>query len=171
MLFHLRAHLTHVSKILAEAAVVVAVLPTIGLTLEIVVTRSAVLVAGGLAAVRDDFLYPPLLGLCGDIYRLVAVAARVVDARGDVIALGLQHIGQVELKGGLIAAHDEEVGIALRVNPNEGADAIAVFIIEVEAPFSLDLVVDTRLLYLKARGIDENVELVLFALKPRSLLR
>ena len=40
-----------------------------------------------------------------------------------------------------------------------------VFIIEVEAKLSLDLVVNTRLLYLKARGIDENIELVLFALK------
>ena len=127
------------------------------------------MVAGGLAAVLDDFLYPPLLGLCGGIHGLVAMAARVVDARGDVIALGLQHVGQVELEGGLVAAHDEEVGIALRVNPNEGADAIAVFIIEVEAQFSLDLVVNARLLHLEARGVDENVELVLFALKQRPL--
>src|SRR5262245_60866576 len=97
VLFHLRSHLTQVGKVPAEAAVVVAVLPTIELALEIVVTRGAVMVAGGLATVLDDFLYPPLLGLCSDVHRLVAMAARIVDARGDVIALCLEHVGQVEL--------------------------------------------------------------------------
>ena len=98
MLFHLRPHLTHVGKVPAEAAVVVAVLPAIGLALEVVVARGAVVVAGGLAAVLDDFLHPPLLGLWGDIHGLVAMAARVIDARGDVVALGLKHVGQVELE-------------------------------------------------------------------------
>src|SRR5439155_11176791 len=72
VLFHLRPHLTQVGKVLAEAAVVVAVLPAIGLALEVVVARCAVLVAGGLAAVLDDFLHPPLLGLCGAFDGLVA---------------------------------------------------------------------------------------------------
>src|SRR5713101_7050901 len=98
VLFHLRPHLTHVGKVLAEAAVVVAVLPAIGLALEVVVARGALLVAGGLAAVRDDFLHPPLLRLGGGIQGLIAMAASVIDARGDVVALGLKHVGQVELE-------------------------------------------------------------------------
>ena len=165
MLFHLRPHLPHVGKVLAETAVIVAVLPAIGLALEVVVARGAVMVAGGLAAVLDHFLYPPLFGLRGGIYGLVTMTARVVDARGDVIALGLQHVGQVELEGSLVAAHDEEVRIALRVDPDKGADAVGVFIIEVETQFSLDLVVNARLLHLEARGVDEDVEFVLLALK------
>src|SRR5713226_3354897 len=56
------------------------------------------------------------------------------------------------------------------MDPHEGADAFAVFIIEVEAMCSLDLVVNARLLHLEARGVDEDVELVLFALKYRPLL-
>ena len=89
------------------------------------------------------------------------MAARVVDARGDVIALRLQHVGQVELERRLVAAHDEQVGIALRVDPEQGADAIAILVVEVEAVLALDLVVDAGLLHLEAGGVDEQVELVL----------
>jgi len=41
------------------------------------------------------------------------VTARVLDARGDVIALGLQHVGQVELERRLITTHDEKIRVAL----------------------------------------------------------
>jgi len=170
MLFHLRPYIPHVGKVLAETAVIIAVLPAIGLALEVVVTRGAVMIAGGLAAVLDHFLYPPFFGLCGGIYRLVTMAARVVDACGDVIPLGLQHIGQVELERSLVAAHDEEVGIALRVDADKSANAVSVFIIEVETEFSLDLVVNARLLHLEARCVDEDIEFVLLALEYRPFL-
>src|SRR5262249_7002568 len=84
--------------------------------------------------------------------------------------LGLQHVGQVELEGGLVAAHDEEVGVPLRMDSIKRADTVTVFIVEVEAQFSSDLVVNAGLLYLEARSVDENIEFVLFALKQRSLL-
>src|SRR5437016_700533 len=61
-LCHLRPRLTHVRKVLAEAAVVAPILPAIELALEVVVARRALLVARSLAAMLDHFLHPPLLG-------------------------------------------------------------------------------------------------------------
>ena len=45
----------------------------------------------------DKLLHPPFLGVRLSLYCPNAVAARVLDARGDVIALRLQHVGQVDL--------------------------------------------------------------------------
>ena len=87
IVFHLRPDAFHVSAVAIEAAIVVAVLAALELALEIVVTRCAVLIAGGLAAMSDDFLHPPLFRVRTRINRLIAVAAHVIDARGDVVAL------------------------------------------------------------------------------------
>ena len=152
-----------------ETAVVVAVLATLKLALKVVIARGAVLVAGGLATVLDDLLHPPLFSLGGNVNGPIAVAAHIVDASGDVVALGLEHVGQVELKRRLVAAHDEQVRIALGVDAEQGTDAGAVFVGQVEAVHSPNLVVDAGLLDLKAGGVDEQVKGVLFALKDRSL--
>jgi len=50
----------HVGVVLEEAAVVVAVLAAVEFALEIVIARSAVLVAAGLAAMGDHLVDPPL---------------------------------------------------------------------------------------------------------------
>ncbi len=56
------------------------------------------------------------------------------------------------------------------MNSIERADAFVVFIIQVEATFPLDRVVNTSFLHLKACGVDEEIKFVLFAFKQRSLL-
>src|SRR5208282_6566418 len=93
VLVHSRLHLIKVATVLEEAAVVVAVLPALELALKVVVAWGAFLVTTGLTAMFDNLLHPPLFGLPGRIDGLKAIAARVVDARGDVIALGLEHVG------------------------------------------------------------------------------
>src|SRR5579871_2695498 len=112
VLLRVGANLIEVFAVSVKAAVVVTVLTPLELTLEVIVARSAVLVSSGLAAMVDDFLHPPLLSLRCDIYSLIAIAPRMIDARGDVIALRLQHVRQVELERGLVPTHDEHVGIA-----------------------------------------------------------
>jgi hypothetical protein len=62
VLIHPRLHLSQVVTVLKEAAIVVAVLAALELTFEIVVAGGAFLVTIGLAAMVDNFLYPPLLG-------------------------------------------------------------------------------------------------------------
>ena len=98
MILHPGVHLRQVLAVLEEAAVVVAVLTALELTFEVVIARRTLLIEAGLAAMFDDFLHPPFLGLRIRVEGLIAVAAGVVDARGDVIALGLEHVGQIELK-------------------------------------------------------------------------
>src|ERR1700722_4528373 len=84
--------------VLEEAAVIVAVLTAVGFTLKVVIAGRTFLIAGGLAAMLDDFLHPPFLGLRSRVDGLVIVAAGVTDTGGDVIALSLKHVGQVELE-------------------------------------------------------------------------
>src|SRR5690349_20180506 len=99
--------------VLVEAAVIVTILPALEFTLEIIVSGGTFLVAAGLAPIIDYFLDPPFLGRGCDVDRFVAVTAHVVDARGDVVALRLEHVSQVELERRLIAAHDEKVRITV----------------------------------------------------------
>lgn len=164
---HVRARVAHVLEVFYEAAIVVAVLAAVELALEIIIARGAFLIAAGLAAVLDDFLHPPLLRLGSGVHGGVAMAAAIIDAGGDVVALGLQHVGQVELERGLIAAHDEQIGIAMRVNAEQGADAVAVFILQIETVFATDAVVGAGLLHLEAGGVNQQVQLVLLALEQR----
>jgi hypothetical protein len=56
-----------VVAVLKEAAVIVAVLTALELTFEVIVAGGAFLVAIGLAAMLDDFLYPPFFGFRGRI--------------------------------------------------------------------------------------------------------
>src|ERR1043166_4115119 len=84
---HVIARGLHVAHVAAERTVVVAVLPAVRFTFEVVVARRAVLVPVGLAAALDHFLHPHLLGGGGGLHRAEIVLAQVVDARGDVIAL------------------------------------------------------------------------------------
>src|SRR5215469_405409 len=170
VVLHVRAHLVEVLAVGVEATVVVAVLTTLKLAFEVIVPGSAILVAGGLAAMCDDLLHPPFLRLRGDVDGVMAVAARVVDTHRNVITLCLQHVGQVELKGRLVAAHDEQVGIALRVDTQHGADAAGVFVVQLASALPHDLVVNAGFLHLEAGRVDEYVEFVLLALEYRTLL-
>ena len=99
------SHLGLVIKVVPEASIIVAVLPTICFTFKIVVPRCAFLIAARFAAMLDNFLYPPFLDLMGWFDRLVTVLPCIVDTGGNVIPLCLEHIRKVELKGSLIAAH------------------------------------------------------------------
>src|SRR5215467_10997213 len=72
---HVGAHRIEMLAVGVEATVVVAVLTTLKLAFEVIVPGSAILVAGGLAAMCDDFLHPPFLGLRGDVDCVMAVAA------------------------------------------------------------------------------------------------
>ncbi len=78
--------------VLVEAAIVVAVLPPLKLTLEVVVPWRAVPVAGGLAPILDDFLHPPFLCIGSGIHSLIVMPARVVDAGGNVITFCFEDI-------------------------------------------------------------------------------
>src|SRR3977135_1454179 len=89
VLLQLRSYIFHTRAVLIEATVVVAVLPALEFALEIVVAGRAVLIAVGLAAMLDDFLYPPFLCFRGRINRLIALAPRVIDACCNMVALRL----------------------------------------------------------------------------------
>src|ERR1700722_2921171 len=132
---------------LEEAAVLIAVLTPLELTFEVVIAGRAFLIAISLAAMPDDFVHPPFLGLRRRVDRLDAVAARVLDARCYVIALGLQHVGQVELKRRVVAAHDEEIRLSRRMDSRPGAYAFAILVVELEAVLAFDLIVDAGLLH------------------------
>ena len=82
-------------------------------------------------------------------------AAGVVDAARDVVALRLQHVRQVELERRLIAAHDEQVGVAMGVDAQYGADSISVLVVQIEVVFAGDPVVDPGLLDFEPRGVDQ----------------
>src|SRR5271170_3804630 len=99
------------------------------------------------------------------------MATRVLDARGDMIALRLQHVGQVKLERRLIAAHDEEIRIALRVDSQQRANALFILIVQLQSVLASDLVVDAGLLHLEAGRIDKYVKFVLLALEHWALLR
>src|SRR5689334_13749777 len=101
------------TAVLKETTIVIAVLTALKLALEIVIARRAFLVEVGLAAMLDDFLHPPFFGLRGHVERLITVTPYIVDAVRDVLALSLSDISKVELEGGLQAAHDEQIGIAM----------------------------------------------------------
>src|SRR5215469_8393707 len=58
----------------------------------------------------------------------------------------------------------------MRMDADQRPDAIAIFVVQVEAAFPADMVVNAGFLHLEASGINEQVELVLFALEHWSLL-
>lgn len=90
--------LTLVQEILPETTIVVAVLSTVELALEVVVTRRAILVTRCLATMVDDFLDPPFLAIACGVNGLIAVITGIGNTLSDVVTLGLQHVRQVELK-------------------------------------------------------------------------
>src|SRR5581483_6834237 len=168
VLLHLRPHLVHVAAILGKGAIVVAVLAAIEFTFEIVITGRAIVIAIGLAAVTDYLLHPPLLGFRRDVNRLVAVLPRVIDTGGDMVALRLQHLGQVETERRLIAAHDEQVRIAVRMNSQQRADTLGILVVQVEAALTANLIVDPGLLHFEAGCINQQIDRVLFTLENRT---
>ena len=71
-----------------------------------------------------------------------------------MVALGLQHIGEVELERRLITAHDKQIGETRSMNPEQRPNAILILILQVDAALALDIVIDTGLLDLETGGID-----------------
>ena len=71
-----------------------------------------------------------------------------------MVALGLQHISEVELERRLIPAHDKQIGETRSMNPEQRANAILILILQVDAALAFDVVIDTRLLDLETGGID-----------------
>ena len=53
-----------------------------------------------------------------------------------MIALGLQHVREIELKRGLISSHDEEVRKALGVNAKQRANTVGIFVFQIDDIFS-----------------------------------
>src|SRR5580698_8143396 len=98
MRIHPCANLFQMIAVLEETAIVVAILAALELTFEIIVAGRTLLIEAGLAAMFDDLLHPPFLGLRGRIQRLVAVTAHMVDASSDVLALGFDDVSKVELE-------------------------------------------------------------------------
>ena len=89
MLLQVFLQLSHVQVVLVEPAIVVAVLAAIAFTLEIIIAGRAILVSGGLAAMADYLVHPPLFRLRGRIDRLKVMLADVLDTFRDVLPLGL----------------------------------------------------------------------------------
>src|SRR5215469_15373088 len=165
------ADVLHVGEVLEEATVVVAVLAAVELALEVVIAGRAVGVAAGLAAVGDHLLHPPLLGLGLHVDLVRAALPGELDALGDVVALRLQHEREVELERGLVAAHDEEVRVAVRVHAEQRADAVGVGLVDLAPVLAANFVVDAGLLHLEAGGVDQQVEWVRAALEHWALRR
>src|SRR5580704_9527469 len=84
---HPLPHFIQMIAVLEETAVVIPVLTALELPFEVIVAGRAVLVARGLAAMFDNFLHPPFLGLRRGVDRLITVASRIVDTGRDMIAL------------------------------------------------------------------------------------
>ena len=91
--------------------------------LEVVVAGRAVLRAIRFAPVGDDFCNPLVFRVGGRIHGVITLVESVRDAVGDVFALGLQNVGQVETKGCLISTHDEEVRVPGSVDAQYGSNA------------------------------------------------
>ena len=145
--------LTLVQEILPETTIVVAVLSTVELALEVVVTRRAILVTRCLATMVDDFLDPPFLASGCGVNGLIAVITGIGNTLSDVVTLGLQHVRQVELKCSLVPTHNEQIWIAMGMDAEQGADAGCIFVFQVLLTFADDLIVNTRFLDLKTRRI------------------
>ena len=99
----------------------------------------------------------------------MTVTADVVDAAGDVVALGLEDVGQVEIERRLVAAHDEHVREALGVDTEQRPDAVGVLVLQVDAVLAHDAVPGARLLHLEPGGVDQQVQRVHLAVEHRSL--
>ena len=56
-----------------------------------------------LASIGDDLLHPPVLGVGRHVEGAMTVLAHIRDTRCDVVALGLEHAGQIETEGRLVA--------------------------------------------------------------------
>ena len=155
VIFHFFTHLALMLKIPSKSSVVVAVLASLLVALKVVVTGRAFFRAIGLASMLDDVLHPPLFGLIFDIKSVMAVGTHVIDTRSDMIALCLQHLRQVELEGGLISAHDEQVGKTCRMNAQQSPDALGVLVLKIHAARAHNVIIDTGLLNLEAGCVNQ----------------
>ena len=87
-----------------------------------------------------------------------------------MVGLGLQHEGEVELKRGLIAAHDEQVRIATGVDAEHGAHAGRILLVQLQSILTADIVVDAGPLHHKAGGVDQQIQRVHPPFEHRPLL-
>src|SRR5579859_345506 len=98
MLLDVLLHLGHVQEILMETTIVIAILPSVVLTLEVVIPRRTFLVPVRLPTMANHLVDPPLLGFRLRVDRAVAVVTHIRYAVRDVPTLSLQHERQVELE-------------------------------------------------------------------------
>ena len=117
MIGHVVSNVRHVAEVLLHGPVVVTVLAPVFGSFEVVIARSAIFVSAGFAPMRDHFLDPPLLCVDSAVQAVNFVSASEVNAFGDVFTLTIENVCQVEREECLISAHDEQVRIALRVDP------------------------------------------------------
>ena len=86
--FHFFAHLALTFEVLPKATVVITILPALLVAFKVVITGRAFLGTIGLAAVFNDLLNPPLFCLVSYIKRVMPIAAHMIYALGDMVALG-----------------------------------------------------------------------------------
>ena len=89
MLLHIRSHGFHMVEVLQKPAIVIAILATIKLTFEVIISRCTVCIPAGFPTVADHFLHPPVFRLGPGIDGLLTMCAHIVDAFGNMIALRL----------------------------------------------------------------------------------
>ena len=77
---HIGLRLFGVGHIAVEAAIIGAILAAVELTLEVIITRRAFLIAISLATEIDHFLHPPVFRLRRNFDGGVAMFAGIVDA-------------------------------------------------------------------------------------------
>ena len=107
MLGHGLAHSSLMREVLPKAPIVVAILPSIALTLKIIVPRCTFGISSSLTPMLDDLIDPPVFSSGRWIDCTQVIFPDMSDASSDVITLSLKHVGQVELKGRLVASHDK----------------------------------------------------------------
>ena len=154
ILCHFFSHLALAFEILPEPPVIVTILPALFIAFKVVVAGRAFFRPVGLTAMFNDLPNPPRFSCVRCIQCVMSIAAHIVYAFCNMVALGLQHIGEVELERRLITAHDKQIGETRSMNPEQRPNAILILILQVDAALALDIVIDTGLLDLETGGID-----------------
>ena len=84
-----------------------------------------------------------------------------INAVSYVLTLTIENVCQVECEESLISAHYEQIWVALRMDAKQRANSVGIFGVEVNATLADDLIVDTGLLHLKTRCINQHIDFIL----------
>ncbi len=110
ILCHFFSHLALAFEILPEPPVIVTILPALFIAFKVIVAGRAFFRPVGLTAVFNNLLNPPRFSRVRCIQGVMSIAAHIVYAVCNMVALGLEHIGEVELERRLIPTHDKKIG-------------------------------------------------------------